>query len=177
MGSCRKCIQVGSFQCDNGRAFLCSVVTLVYQISVHLNSGKLGEVSVTPDGDITITIRRPTTVCSINNLIGVIRCLAFLFKGNFYGVISIHITKGVACGCCHFRTIHLYVRNIISFVRLDCICKLTCGRYRCRATGRDCSTDTCRCGNLVACCTARRRYRRCIRRKTPTSTEYHGCAV
>ncbi len=62
-------------------------------------------------------------------------CLAFLFKGNFYGVISIHITKGVACGCCHFRTIHLYVRNIISFVRLDCICKLTCGRYRCRATG------------------------------------------
>ena len=106
-----------------------------------------------------------------------IRCLAFLFKGNFYGVISIHITKGVACGCCHFRTIHLYVRNIISFVRLDCICKLTCGRYRCRATGRDCSTDTCRCGNLVACCTARRRYRRCILRKTPTSTEYHGCAV
>ena len=58
MGSCRKCIQVGSFQCDNGRAFLCSVVALVYQISVHLNSGKLGEVSVTPDGDITITVMR-----------------------------------------------------------------------------------------------------------------------
>ena len=106
MGSCRKCIQVGSFQCDNGRAFLCSVVALVYQISVHLNSGKLGEVSVTPDGDITITVMRPTTVCSINNLIGVLhcriarlcgyawcshiwhtRCLAFLLKVNFYGVI------------------------------------------------------------------------------------------
>ena len=97
MVSCRKCIQVGSFQCDNGRAFLCSVVALVYQISVHLNSGKLGEVSVTPDGDITITVMRPTTVCSINNLIGVIRCVRIIGTARILYGQCCGITLYVSC--------------------------------------------------------------------------------
>ncbi len=79
------------------------------------------------------------------------------FKGNFYGVIGIHITKCVTLWL--LRTIHLYVR-IISFVRLDCMCKLTCGRYGIVPPGE--IVHRYRCGNLVACCTARRRYRRCI---------------
>ena len=97
IGSCRKCIQVGSFQCDNGRAFLCSVVAPVYQISVHLNSGKLGEVSVTPDGDITITVMRPTTVCSINNLIGVIRCVRIIGTARILYGQCCGITLYVSC--------------------------------------------------------------------------------